>query len=104
MRYKPPPPFRLVETAVFVSLLTDPTTGGVSASFATLGCDHAEPGAMIGFAPRVIEQITKQKLPAGFNRRVPSGTWNDRHGVHRREPKAAIVKSYVLHGDCVYAC
>lgn len=55
---------------LFISLLTDPTTGGVTASFAMLG-DFiiAEPGALIGFAgPRVIEQTTKQKLPAGFQR------------------------------------
>ncbi len=55
---------------LFISLLTDPTTGGVTASFAMLG-DFiiAEPGALIGFAgPRVIEQTTKQKLPPGFQR------------------------------------
>ena len=55
---------------LFVSLLADPTTGGVTASFAMLG-DFilAEPGALIGFAgPRVIETTTKQKLPAGFQR------------------------------------
>jgi len=54
----------------FVSLLTDPTTGGVTASFAMLGdLNIAEPGALIGFAgPRVIEQTIRQKLPAGFQR------------------------------------
>jgi acetyl-CoA carboxylase carboxyl transferase subunit beta len=54
----------------FVSLLTDPTTGGVTASFAMLGdLNIAEPGALIGFAgPRVIEQTIRQKLPPGFQR------------------------------------
>jgi acetyl-CoA carboxylase carboxyl transferase subunit beta len=54
----------------FLSLMTDPTTGGVTASFAMLGdLNLAEPGALIGFAgPRVIEQTTRQKLPEGFQR------------------------------------
>ena len=54
----------------FVSILTDPTTGGVSASLAMLGdVNIAEPGALIGFAgPRVIEQTVGEKLPAGFQR------------------------------------
>lgn len=54
----------------FISLLTDPTTGGVTASFAMLGdLNIAEPGALIGFAgPRVIEQSIRQKLPEGFQR------------------------------------
>ena len=54
----------------YVSLLTDPTTGGVTASFAMLGdLNIAEPGALIGFAgPRVIEQTIRQKLPEGFQR------------------------------------
>ncbi len=85
---------RLAEVAVpFVSLLTDPTTGGVSASFATIGdVIIAEPGALIGFAgPRVVEQITKQKLPAGFQ----TAEFNLDHGVidmvvHRRELKSTI--------------
>jgi acetyl-CoA carboxylase carboxyl transferase subunit beta len=56
--------------APFLSVLTDPTTGGVTASFAMLGdLILAEPGALIGFAgPRVIEQTIRQKLPAGFQR------------------------------------
>lgn len=55
---------------LYVVCLTHPTTGGVSASFATLGdITLAEPGALIGFAgPRVIEQTIGQKLPAGFQR------------------------------------
>jgi len=55
---------------LFISVLTDPTTGGVTASFAMLGdLNIAEPGALIGFAgPRVIEQTIRQKLPEGFQR------------------------------------
>jgi acetyl-CoA carboxylase carboxyl transferase subunit beta len=54
----------------FISILTDPTTGGVTASFATLGdVILAEPGALIGFAGAVvIKETTKQTLPAGFQR------------------------------------
>jgi acetyl-CoA carboxylase carboxyl transferase subunit beta len=54
----------------YISVLTDPTTGGVTASFAMLGdVNMAEPGALIGFAgPRVIEQTIRQKLPEGFQR------------------------------------
>lgn len=54
----------------YISVMTDPTTGGVTASFAMLGdLNIAEPGALIGFAgPRVIEQTIRQKLPAGFQR------------------------------------
>jgi acetyl-CoA carboxylase carboxyl transferase subunit beta len=62
---------RLDEAAVpYVSILTDPTTGGVTASFAMLGdLNIAEPKALIGFAgPRVIEQTIRQPLPAGFQR------------------------------------
>ncbi|MGA2643127.1 MAG: acetyl-CoA carboxylase, carboxyltransferase subunit beta [Candidatus Sulfotelmatobacter sp.] len=58
------------EKVPYISVLTDPTTGGVTASFAMLGdLNIAEPGALIGFAgPRVIEQTIRQKLPAGFQR------------------------------------
>jgi acetyl-CoA carboxylase carboxyl transferase subunit beta len=62
---------KLDEAAVpYISVLTDPTTGGVTASFAMLGdLNIAEPGALIGFAgPRVIEQTIRQKLPEGFQR------------------------------------
>jgi len=54
----------------FISVLTDPTMGGVSASFAMLGdVNVAEPNALIGFAgPRVIEQTVREKLPEGFQR------------------------------------
>lgn len=58
------------ERIPYISVLTDPTTGGVTASFAMLGdLNIAEPGALIGFAgPRVIEQTTRQRLPEGFQR------------------------------------
>ncbi len=62
---------RLDEAGVpYISVLTDPTTGGTSASFAMLGdLNIGEPGALIGFAgPRVIEQTIRQKLPEGFQR------------------------------------
>jgi acetyl-CoA carboxylase carboxyl transferase subunit beta len=62
---------RLDEAQIpYISILTDPTTGGVTASLAMLGdLNIAEPGALIGFAgPRVIEQTIRQKLPAGFQR------------------------------------
>jgi acetyl-CoA carboxylase carboxyl transferase subunit beta len=79
----------------YISLLTDPTTGGVTASFAMLGdVNIAEPKALIGFAgPRVIEQAIRQKLPEGFQR---SEFLLD-HGmldmvVDRRELKTAIAR------------
>jgi len=62
---------RLDEAGIpYISVLTDPTTGGVTASFAMLGdLNIAEPGALIGFAgPRVIEQTIRQKLPEGFQK------------------------------------
>jgi acetyl-CoA carboxylase carboxyl transferase subunit beta len=62
---------RLEEAGIpFISVLVDPTTGGVTASFAMLGdVNIAEPNALIGFAgPRVIEQTIKEKLPKGFQR------------------------------------
>ena len=62
---------RLDEAGIlYISVMTDPTTGGVTASYAMLGdLNIAEPGALIGFAgPRVIEQTIRQKLPAGFQR------------------------------------
>ena len=63
----------------YISLLTDPTTGGVTASFAMLGdFNIAEPGALIGFAgPRVIEQTIRQKLPEGFQR----SEFLEKHGM-----------------------
>lgn len=62
---------RLDEAGIpYISILTDPTTGGVSASYGMLGdINIGEPGALIGFAgPRVIEQTIKEKLPKGFQR------------------------------------
>ena len=83
----------------FLSVLTDPTTGGVTASYAMLGdLNIAEPGALIGFAgPRVIEQTIRQKLPAGFQR----AEFLLDHGmldmvVDRRELKKALVRSLQL--------
>ena len=80
----------------YISVLTDPTTGGVTASFAMLGdLNIAEPKALIGFAgPRVIEQTIRQKLPDGFQR---SEFLLD-HGmidviVDRRELKPTIAKA-----------
>jgi acetyl-CoA carboxylase carboxyl transferase subunit beta len=79
----------------YVSVLTDPTTGGVTASFAMLGdVNIAEPKALIGFAgPRVIEQTIRQKLPEGFQR----SEFLLEHGmldmvVDRRELKAVLAK------------
>jgi len=88
---------RLDEARVpFVSVLTDPTTGGVTASFAMLGdLNIAEPGALIGFAgPRVIEQTIRQKLPPGFQR----SEFLLQHGmldavVPRRDLKAYIARA-----------
>jgi acetyl-CoA carboxylase carboxyl transferase subunit beta len=77
----------------FISVLTDPTTGGVTASFAMLGdLNVAEPKALIGFAgPRVIEQTIRQKLPEGFQR----SEFLVEHGmldlvVDRRDMKATL--------------
>ena len=79
----------------FISVLTDPTTGGVTASFAMLGdVIIAEPKALIGFAgPRVIEQTIRQKLPKGFQR----SEFLLEHGmvdmvVDRREIREAIIR------------
>jgi acetyl-CoA carboxylase carboxyl transferase subunit beta len=77
----------------YISVLTDPTTGGVTASYAMLGdLNIAEPGALIGFAgPRVIEQTIRQKLPEGFQK----AEFLLEHGfldavVHRKELKGYI--------------
>jgi acetyl-CoA carboxylase carboxyl transferase subunit beta len=80
----------------YISVLTDPTTGGVTASFAMLGdLNIAEPGALIGFAgPRVIEQTIRQKLPEGFQR----SEFLLEHGmldavVHRKDLKNFIARA-----------
>jgi acetyl-CoA carboxylase carboxyl transferase subunit beta len=83
----------------YISVLTDPTTGGVTASFAMLGdLNIAEPGALIGFAgPRVIEQTIRQKLPEGFQR----SEFLLEHGmldsiVERKDMKGFIARSLKL--------
>jgi len=89
------------ERLPFISILTDPTTGGVTASFAMLGdLNIAEPGALIGFAgPRVIEQTIRQKLPKGFQR----SEFLMEHGmldaiVDRREMRAYLIKALSFFG------
>jgi acetyl-CoA carboxylase carboxyl transferase subunit beta len=85
----------------FISVLTDPTTGGVTASFAMLGdLNIAEPKALIGFAgPRVIEQTIRQKLPDGFQR----SEFLLEHGmldlvIDRREIKSTIARALRFMG------
>ncbi len=77
----------------YISVLTDPTTGGVTASFAMLGdLNIAEPGAQIGFAgPRVIEQTIRQKLPEGFQR----SEFLLEHGFLDAIVKRTELKSYI---------
>ncbi len=79
----------------YIVVLTNPTTGGVTASYAMLGDIHiAEPGALIGFAgPRVIEQTVREKLPEGFQR----AEYLKAHGmldmvVHRRDMRATLAR------------
>jgi acetyl-CoA carboxylase carboxyl transferase subunit beta len=86
---------------LYISVITDPTTGGVSASFAMLGdIIIAEPGAVLGFAGRiVIEQTIRQKLPEDFQ----TAEFNLQHGqidlvVHRKELKSMLSKLLDLHG------
>ncbi|MNH74994.1 Acetyl-coenzyme A carboxylase carboxyl transferase subunit beta [compost metagenome] len=85
---------------LYISVITDPTTGGVSASFAMLGdIIIAEPGAVFGFAGRiVIEQTIRQKLPDDFQ----TAEFNLQHGqldlvVHRKEMKSVLAKLLELH-------
>ena len=87
---------------LYITVLTHPTTGGVSASFATLGdITLAEPKALIGFAgPRVIEQTIGQKLPEGFQR----AEFLQEHGfvdkiVRREDMKEQLAKLLRLHGN-----
>src|ERR1700674_293427 len=85
----------------YISVLTDPTTGGVTASFAMLGdLNIAEPKALIGFAgPRVIEQTIRQKLPDGFQRSeflLDKGMLD--LVIDRREMKAAIATALCFGG------
>jgi acetyl-CoA carboxylase carboxyl transferase subunit beta len=93
---------RLDEAAIpYISVLTDPTTGGVTASFAMLGdLNIAEPGALIGFAgPRVIEQTIRQKLPQGFQ----TSEFLLQHGfldavVPRTDMRAFLSRSFTFFG------
>jgi acetyl-CoA carboxylase carboxyl transferase subunit beta len=88
---------RLDEASIpYISVLTDPTTGGVTASFAMLGdLNLAEPRALIGFAgPRVIEQTIRQKLPKGFQR----AEFLLEHGmldavVHRKDMRGYMIQA-----------
>ena len=92
---------KLNETGnLYISVLTDPTTGGVTASFASLGdIILAEPKALIGFAgPRVIEQTMKQKLPEGFQ----SSEFLLEHGfidkiVERKDMKHTLANLLRMH-------
>jgi acetyl-CoA carboxylase carboxyl transferase subunit beta len=90
----------------FISVLTDPTTGGVSASLAMLGdLNLAEPRALIGFAgPRVIEQTVRETLPEGFQR----SEFLLEHGaldmiVDRRDlrPRVAAVLAMLMHQPAI---
>lgn len=85
---------------LYISLMTDPTTGGVSASFAMLGdYNLAEPGALVGFAGRiVIEQTIRQKLPDNFQ----TAEFNLQHGqldrvVHRKDMRPTLIKLLDMH-------
>ena len=89
------------ERIPYISLLTDPTTGGVTASFAMLGdMNIAEPKALIGFAgPRVIEQTIRQRLPEGFQR----SEFLAEHGmldlvIDRRDLKATVARALRFMG------
>ena len=91
----------------YISVLTNPTTGGVTASFGMLGdLNIAEPGALIGFAgPRVIEQTIRQKLPEGFQR----SEFLLEHGmldaiVARRELKSYLIRALDFMSPAVVKC
>lgn len=86
---------------LFVSVMTNPTTGGVSASFASLGdINLAEPEALIGFAGRrVIEQTVREKLPEDFQ----TSEFLLKHGqldkiVHRKEMRDTLHRIFIMHG------
>ena len=90
------------EGLLYISILTDPTTGGVTASFAsTADIILAEPDSLIGFAgPRVIEQTIKQKLPEGFQK----SEFLLEHGfidriVPRKEMKKELAQILKMHKD-----
>ncbi len=90
------------EGLLYISVLTDPTTGGVTASFAMLGdIIIAEPGALIGFAgPRVIEQTIKQKLPEGFQRAefLKEKGFVDKI-VHRKNMRTLLSRVLKIHAS-----
>jgi acetyl-CoA carboxylase carboxyl transferase subunit beta len=96
---------RLSEAGIlYISVITDPTTGGVTASYSMLGDVHiAEPGALIGFAgPRVIKQTIGQDLPEGFQR----SEFQLKHGfvdavVNRNEMKESLLKILVFATDAM---
>ena len=86
---------------LYISVLTDPTTGGVTASFASLGdVILAEPGALIGFAgPRVIQQTIGETLPEGFQ----TAEFQMEHGfvdavVPRSQMRDTLIRLLRLHG------
>ena len=86
---------------LYITVLTDPTTGGVTASFASLGdITLAEPGALVGFAgPRVIQQTIGQTLPEGFQR----AEYLEEHGfvdavVPRAQMRETLARLLKLHG------
>lgn len=88
------------ENLLYISVLTDPTTGGVTASFASLGdVILAEPGALIGFAgPRVIEQTIGESLPDGFQ----TAEYQMEHGfvdavIPRQEMRSTLGQLLMLH-------
>ncbi len=88
------------EGGLYISVLTDPTFGGVTASFAMLGdYNLAEPGSLVGFAGRiVIEQTIRQKLPDNFQ----TAEFNLQHGqldkvVHRKDLKGLLIKLLDMH-------
>lgn len=92
------------EGLLYISVLTDPTTGGVTASFASLGdIIIAEPGATIGFAgKRVIEQTIRQKLPSDFQ----SSEFMLEHGfvdmiINRKDMKKTLSHLLSIHGEAV---
>ena len=93
----------------YISMLTDPTFGGISASFGMLGdLNIAEPGALIGFAgPRVIKETIKKDLPAGFQR----SEFLLEHGfldfiVHRKELKEKIADALIafVNKHNIFSC
>ncbi len=84
----------------YIVVLTNPTTGGVTASYAMLGDVHiAEPGAVIGFAgARVIEQTIRERLPEGFQR--AEYLRGARHGRHGRAPRTRCARRWRGSARC----